>query len=72
MELKQAILRERLELYLSAERAILSGAQSYTIGDRELRRGDLKEIRAEITQLLEELSVSELKPGRVKRAVLVD
>ena len=32
---------ERLELYYEAERAILDGAQSYTIGTRTLTRADL-------------------------------
>ena len=34
----------QLTAYLAAEQAVLGG-QSYKIGDRELRRADLKEIR---------------------------
>ena len=40
--------KTQLELYLAAERAVLSG-QSYKIGDREVRRADLAEIRAGIS-----------------------
>ena len=40
---------ERLELYYAAERAILDGAQSYTIGTRNLTRANL----AEITEMIE-------------------
>ena len=42
---------ERLELYYEAERAILDGAQSYTIGTRNLTRANL----AEITEMIEAL-----------------
>ena len=42
---------ERLELYYEAERAILDGAQSYTIGTRNLTRANL----AEITEMIETL-----------------
>lgn len=43
--------KERLQLYINAERAILEGAQYYQIGNRNLRRADLKEVRAEIDNL---------------------
>ena len=50
--------QERLSLYYEAERRVLVG-QSYTIGDRQLTRANLSEIRkaiealkAEIEQLL--------------------
>lgn len=42
---------ERLKLYISAERAILSG-QSYTIGNRTLTRANLSEVRKAIDELL--------------------
>lgn len=42
---------ERLELYYAAELAILDGAQSYTIGTRNLTRANL----AEITEMIETL-----------------
>ena len=41
----------RLDLYLSAEQAILQGAQSYGIGSRNLTRADLKEVRSTIEYL---------------------
>lgn len=43
--------KQRLDLYLKAEMAILEGAQSYTIGSRHLTRADLAEIRKMITTL---------------------
>lgn len=51
-------VKRRLDLYYGAEEAILSGAQSYTIGSRTLTRADLDAIRKVITALetdLEEL-----------------
>lgn len=44
-------VKQRLELYYQAEEAILSGAQSYRIGSRELTRASLKELRNEIREL---------------------
>ena len=41
----------RLDLYYKAEEAILGGAQSYTIGSRNLTRANL----AEITEMIEAL-----------------
>ncbi|GAB3755136.1 primosomal replication protein PriB/PriC domain protein [Lysobacter olei] len=41
---------QRLTNYLAAEQKILLG-QSYRMGDREVRRADLAEIRAEIARL---------------------
>jgi len=41
---------ERRELYLQAERAILTGAQSYNIGGQSLTRADLDKIRAGIAE----------------------
>lgn len=37
------IAKERLQMYLDAEEAILTG-QSYKIGSRELKRADLAEV----------------------------
>lgn len=42
---------ERLEAYYEAERAILDGAQSYTIGTRSLTRADLGKIQNMIATL---------------------
>ena len=64
-------LQERLDAYIAAEAACLKG-QSYRIGDRELRRADLSEIRAAITALSEELKQMNLKHGRLKRVVFVN
>ena len=44
--------RSRLDLYYKAEEAILGGAQSYTIGSRNLTRANLAEI-TEMIQILE-------------------
>lgn len=45
-------LNERLRQYVAAEKAVLVGGQSYTIGNRRLTRADLAEIRAEIKCLV--------------------
>lgn len=42
--------QNRLDLYLAAEAKILSG-QSYRLGERQLQRADLAEVRREITAL---------------------
>ena len=63
-------LQTRLELYLDCERKILAG-QSYKIGDRELRRADLSEIRAAIDDLSAELKQLELRHGRRKQVVFI-
>lgn len=41
---------DRLQLYLAAEAKILGG-QSVSMGDRQLQRADLAEVRAEIKVL---------------------
>ena len=64
------ILKERLAVYLEAERKILSGQQSYRIADRELRRADLSEIRRAIDDLTAQIAILEpIKGGRRKRVV---
>lgn len=45
-------LNERLRQYVAAEKAVLVGGQSYTIGNRRLTRADLADIRAEIKSLV--------------------
>jgi Family of unknown function (DUF6148) len=45
------IVKDRLSKYYEAETAILTGAQEYRIGSRNLRRGDLKLIKEEIEKL---------------------
>jgi len=51
--------KTRLDLYYKAEEAILDGAQSYTIGSRNLTRANLAEIRKMITEL--EKSLDEME-----------
>lgn len=46
---------ERRALYILAERYLLRGGQSYSIGNRALTRADLKEIRRAIKDLDTEL-----------------
>ena len=48
-------VQTRLEMYYEAERKILAGAQSYTIGNRQLTRANLAEIRKTISELEDEL-----------------
>ena len=61
--------RERYELYLKAEEAILAGAQSYSIGSRHLTRADLAEIRKMMNVLengIDELGAELAGGGRRK------
>lgn len=46
------ILNTRLKQYIAAETAILTGGQSYKIGNRTLTRADLAEIQSVISKLL--------------------
>jgi hypothetical protein len=46
------ILNARLKQYIAAETAILTGGQSYKIGNRTLTRADLVEIQSVISKLL--------------------
>ncbi len=65
----------RLKLYVEAEQAVLSG-QSYTIGNRQLTRANLSEIRKAIDNLLDAgatLDDMPSTPRRMsKRAVFFD
>lgn len=65
------IVRQRLEMYLEAERKILLSGQSYKIGERELTRADLKEVRLIIDDLTTTLDALERKRGGQKRAVFI-
>lgn len=58
--------RKRLELYYKAEEAILTG-QEYTIGSKKLRRADLSDVQAMISQL--EKDVKSLENNGKNRAV---
>lgn len=65
--------KERLELYIKAEAAILEGAQSYSIGSRNLTRADLSEIRKMISTLedgIDELE-AELSGGSRRKCIRV-
>lgn len=57
---KLYIAEKRLELYLKAEEAILSG-QSYEIGDRKLTRANLKDVTNTINSLKKEIALLETK-----------
>lgn len=46
------ILNARLKQYIAAETVILTGGQSYKIGNRTLTRADLAEIQSVISKLL--------------------
>ncbi|MBR2773926.1 MAG: hypothetical protein IKD73_02940 [Selenomonadaceae bacterium] len=63
--MKLETLKSRLALYLEAERKILSG-QSYRVGNRELVRADLKEVRATIEDLTAQIDSIESPGGRIK------
>ena len=47
-----SIQSERLRAYLDAERAILTGNQSYTLEGRTLTRADLAVVRKAIDELV--------------------
>ena len=63
-------IQMRLELYYEAERRILSVAQSYTIGNRQLTRANLAEIRKTINELEDELEILAGKSRGVSRRVV--
>lgn len=44
-------IERRLQLYYDAEEAILGGAQSYSIGSRQITRATLNTVREEINAL---------------------
>ena len=72
MELnRRELVRERLRMYLDAEKAILQGAQSYSLENRSLTRADLRYVQSEINEML--LVLTELESrGKVGRVVFVD
>ncbi|WP_217562767.1 DUF6148 family protein [Paenibacillus sp. GbtcB18] len=51
----------RLELYITAEAAILDGAQSYSIAGRSLTRANLSEISKMIEYLEKEIAAENAK-----------
>ena len=66
-----ALLQTRLTAYVTAEQAILSGAQEYQVGvgqtARRLKRADLTEIRAEIASLSAQMDAHPDNPARARR-----
>ena len=63
--------KKRLELYYEAEEAILSGAQSYSLGSRNLTRANLAEVRNTIEDLIKKIAIEEAKAkGRGKLRVM--
>ena len=63
---------ERLELYYEAERKVLRG-QSYTLGNRQLTRANLSEIRKAIKDLENELEqLTGRSRGFSRRVVFFD
>ena len=63
---------ERLEIYYEAERKVLRG-QSYTLGNRQLTRANLSEIRKAIKDLENELEQLEGRSrGFSRRVVFFD
>ena len=53
----EAEILERLSLYLTAEKKILEGNQSYTVDGVQYSRADLAQVRAEISRLRTELAI---------------
>lgn len=51
-----AELQERLTLYRDAERAVLQGHQSYTIGSQQFTRANLSQIQAMIRTLEQQVA----------------
>ena len=72
MAKSEAVIVERLELYYDAERKVLRG-QSYTLGNRQLTRANLAEIRKAIKELESELEQMQGRSrGFSKRVVFHD
>lgn len=64
-------LKNRYELYLKCEEEILAGAQSYSIGKRNITRADLNEISETIKYLEKEIATEEAKLNKKgKNAVI--
>ena len=68
----ETVIIARLELYYEAERKVLRG-QSYTLGNRQLTRANLAEIRRAIKELESELEqMTGRSRGFSKRVVFYD
>ncbi len=65
------MLKTRLKNYQECEEAILTGAQSYQIGKRELTRADLSEIANMIKYLENEIVREEaINSGKKRNTIL--
>lgn len=63
--------KERLEMYYQAEEAILNGAQSYSLGSRNLTRANLAEVKEMIEYLEKQVVIEEAKAkGKGKMRVM--
>lgn len=54
-------LKQRLDMYYQAEEAILGGAQSYQIGEKQLTRANLSHIKEMIEYLEREFRIEQSK-----------
>lgn len=61
MAARLEMLKTRLQMYYDAEIAILTGAQSYKMGSRELTRVNMSYIRDQIKHLENEVAAEESK-----------
>lgn len=52
-------LQDRLNLYLTAEKKILEGNQSWTVGNQSFVKADLAEISRSINSLRREISIAQ-------------
>lgn len=52
-------LQERLNLYLDAEKQILEGNQSWSVGSKSFTKADLAEIRRTIESIRRELHIAQ-------------
>ena len=67
----KADLEDLFSAYLAAEKAILNGAQEYTIGDRTLRRADLVFIQKERKKLANDIAKLDAGKGIRSQRVYV-
>lgn len=65
MDARRQRVETRLALYVAAEEQILQGAQSYSIGNRTLTRGDLDDIAKWIARLEADL-ITLNRGGRIR------
>lgn len=64
-------LKTRLAEYRKCESEILNGAQSYSIGKRQLQRADLKEIAEMIDYLEKQITTEEAKTNKKGRNAVI-